>query len=152
MGQGAEDAGGYEITYDPYEDGLAFGEWIQSDGSTITPDKMATGHLRNAIRLCERNARCATFSCEEDKWSAWIDIFETELAGRSSPQQSNRQSAPPSSKKPTRGKKQTMKCHCGAIYEARVAELKRGNAKSCSKRCAAIRRDYGRPPAKPVNC
>lgn len=43
-----------------------------------------------------------------------------------------------------------MKCHCGAIYYARTADLKRGWGYSCSKRCAAIRRDFGRKRAKPT--
>jgi hypothetical protein len=48
---------------------------------------------------------------------------------------------------PTRGKKQTMKCHCGNIYEAREADLKRGWALSCSQPCAATRRSEGKPEA-----
>jgi hypothetical protein len=41
---------------------------------------------------------------------------------------------------PSRGETQTMKCHCGALYEARTADIKRGWAFSCSKSCAAVRR------------
>lgn len=44
-----------------------------------------------------------------------------------------------------------MKCHCGEEYKAREADLKRGWARSCSKSCAAIRRDFGRPAAKRVD-
>lgn len=33
------------------------------------------------------------------------------------------------------------KCHCGKSFTARVADVKRGWAKSCSKRCAAIARE-----------
>ncbi len=29
------------------------------------------------------------------------------------------------------------KCHCGKVFEARTADVKRGWAKSCSKSCAA---------------
>lgn len=47
--------------------------------------------------------------------------------------------------------KREMICHCGEHYMAREADLKRGWAKSCSKSCAAIRRDFGRPSAKPVD-
>lgn len=48
--------------------------------------------------------------------------------------------------------KAEMKCHCGCVYKARVADLKRGWGTSCSKRCAAIRRDYGKKPAKFIKC
>ena len=37
-----------------------------------------------------------------------------------------------------------MICHCGAKYLARESDLSRGWARSCSKSCAAIRRDFGR--------
>lgn len=45
----------------------------------------------------------------------------------------------------------TMQCHCGLIYQARSADLKRGWGLSCSKSCAAIRRDFGRKPAKQID-
>lgn len=41
-----------------------------------------------------------------------------------------------------------MICHCGQHYDAKSADLKRGWGFSCGKRCAAIRRDYGRPKAR----
>lgn len=41
-----------------------------------------------------------------------------------------------------------MECHCGKIYDAKSADLKRGWGYSCSKHCAAVRRDFGRPKAK----
>jgi len=47
--------------------------------------------------------------------------------------------------------KREMICHCGLHYEAREADLKRGWAMSCSKSCAAIRRDFGRPRARPAD-
>ena len=34
-----------------------------------------------------------------------------------------------------------MTCECGVIYKARQADIKRGWGKSCSKRCAAKRRN-----------
>lgn len=49
-----------------------------------------------------------------------------------------------------RGKTEMMLCSCGQRYMARTADLKRGWALSCSKRCAAIRREFGRPAAKRV--
>ncbi|MGL5284113.1 MAG: hypothetical protein ACRC8W_20620 [Plesiomonas shigelloides] len=51
------------------------------------------------------------------------------------------------SKKSSRGLKIEMQCHCGEKYMARVADLNRGWARSCSKRCASIRREYGRGEA-----
>lgn len=44
-----------------------------------------------------------------------------------------------------------LKCHCGEHYFAREADIKRGWGLSCSKSCAAIRRDYGRPKATRVD-
>lgn len=44
-----------------------------------------------------------------------------------------------------------MECHCGDIYIARQGDLDRGWGLSCSKRCAAIRRDFGRKAAKRVD-
>ena len=41
-----------------------------------------------------------------------------------------------------------MTCHCGVEYEAKGADLGRGWGFSCSKRCSAIRREFGRPKAE----
>jgi hypothetical protein len=41
-----------------------------------------------------------------------------------------------------------MECHCGNQYFAKAADLKRGWGLSCSKHCAAVRRDFGKPAAK----
>ena len=41
----------------------------------------------------------------------------------------------------TRGKTVEVECNCGKTFTARVADRKRGWAKSCSKSCAAKRRD-----------
>lgn len=41
-----------------------------------------------------------------------------------------------------------LKCFCGGSYEAREADIKRGWGKTCSKSCASIKREYGRPNAK----
>lgn len=35
----------------------------------------------------------------------------------------------------------TQKCHCGTLFLAREADVKRGWAKSCSKSCAAVARE-----------
>lgn len=44
--------------------------------------------------------------------------------------------------------KYLMECHCGAAYVAKGADIGRGWGFSCSKRCAAIRREYGKKRAK----
>lgn len=51
----------------------------------------------------------------------------------------------------SRHKKVEMTCHCGIVYEASVSDLKRGWGLSHNKKCAAIRRKYGKPKAKPVD-
>ena len=40
-----------------------------------------------------------------------------------------------------------LKCACGAIYTKRTADIERGWGKSCSKRCAAIKRTHNTPNA-----
>ena len=40
-----------------------------------------------------------------------------------------------------------LKCACGAIYTKRTADIERGWGKSCSKRCAAIKRTRNTPNA-----
>lgn len=42
-------------------------------------------------------------------------------------------------------------CWCGCHYYAREVDLRRGWGKSCSKSCAATKRDYGRPNPKRVD-
>jgi hypothetical protein len=42
----------------------------------------------------------------------------------------------------------TMVCRCGTEYDARLADLNRGWGRSCSKSCAASRRDFGGKAAK----
>lgn len=42
----------------------------------------------------------------------------------------------------------TLVCFCGSEYSARFADISRGWAKTCSKRCAAVKRERGRPCAR----
>lgn len=142
MGQGAESAGGYESEYCPYEDGLVNGRWYQKTGGFIHVSKMSKRHLQNTIALCERTKVAANFSCDADLWQDWIDLLSDELENRPVTA-----SKPKQSSTIIRGHKEGMKCHCGTEYKARTADLKRGWGLSCSKRCAAIRRDFGRPAA-----
>lgn len=53
----------------------------------------------------------------------------------------------PKNKKGMTGK-YWMKCHCGAHYEAKGADLGRGWGFSCSKRCSAARREFGKQKAQ----
>lgn len=155
MGQGTESCGGYEIHYDPLEEGLEQGLWEMADGSSIAVSDMTTKHLRNVIRHCTNKARTVSFSCDADTYNSWIEIFENELYNRTSihhPSLKNNESKVTKNSKtkikingiikPTQ---QKMKCFCGNEYVAKKADLKRGWAKSCSKSCAATRREFGRP-------
>ncbi|QHZ59840.1 hypothetical protein HWD03_gp080 [Alteromonas phage vB_AmeM_PT11-V22] len=147
MGQGAEDAGGYEMTYDPAYEGLT--RSVPHWNDSIPVSQMSVPHLKNALRVARMHSGSSTFECDDDKWGEWVHILDKELNSRATKRkeiaETKRQN-----KKPVRGKKQKMKCACGFVYEARVADLKRGYGKSCSKRCASIRREFGRPAATPV--
>lgn len=145
MGQGAESCGGYDIEYDEYEEGLASGIWTSRDGQRIHVSKMTYRHLKNTRALCHKLALTATFSSEADKWYAWVDVLDSYID--INPQQVKKVTTP---KKPVKGKTARMKCWCGAEYNAREADLKRGWGMSCSKSHAAIKRDYGRPNATRV--
>jgi hypothetical protein len=82
MGQGAESCGGYEVDYDEYENGLEDGVWTQRDGSTIRVSSMGDRHIKNTIRLCRGMAVSSSFTCDVEKWQAWIDVLEQELRRR----------------------------------------------------------------------
>ena len=45
--------------------------------------------------------------------------------------------------------KVSMICHCGKEYTTRKVDLERGWGLSCSKSCAAIRRDHSLSPGRP---
>lgn len=144
MGQGAESCGGYEIDYDPYADGLDTGHWTQQDGSLIHVSKMSQQHLRNARRIAIKHALSASWTSDAEKWHEWADLFDNYIDCAAT------RDAVCKPAEPTRGTKQRMRCHCGVEYDARVADLKRGWALSCSKHCAAVRKTYHKPKAKPV--
>lgn len=132
-----------QIEYDPYED-IHLG-WIQSDRSRIKLEVMTSSHIKNAMRICNGMAVSSSSTDEGEKWESWVDAFEEELASRTS-KPSNTNIA--DEKKPQRGAKLKLRCHCGKEYLARKAYWNRGWARSCSKRCAAIKREYGKPDAK----
>lgn len=143
MGQGTESCGGYEVDYDEYEECGVDGYWIQRDGTRIKIEDMAVSHMRNCQRICRQLAACATFTDEADKWNDWVEVFENAIDSR--PQAPLKPVTAP--KAPQRGKMVAMICHCKTEYDAREADLKRGYGYSCGKRCAAIRREFGRPKA-----
>ena len=158
----AEGMGAYEPEYDPYDDELGSGYWIQESGTRIQISKMADSHIKNCIRLCERKAMSANCTYDENVWESWIEDFRSELndrsmkgisiKGKSKPTDTPRKKRKPakcikSQLKLVTTSKVDMLCHCGGEYVARIADLKRGWATSCSKRCAAIKREFGRPDA-----
>jgi hypothetical protein len=158
MGQGTESCGGYEIHYDPLEEGLEKGLWEMANGSSISVSDMTIRHLKNTIRHCRNKARTASFSCDADTYHDWINVLEDELYNKTC---DNLRSLNDNESKITKKIKksktltkingiikptqQKMKCFCGNEYVAKKADLKRGWGKSCSKSCAAIRREFGRP-------
>lgn len=173
MGQGAESCGGYDVEYDALAD-APDGVWIQANGVGIRITQMALSHLQNARRFAERKAETATFTDDADRWRVWVDLFDEEIILRRAEQRAAKTAVvlssavlagqahtttsvarsggllPAATRSQTvaRGAKVTMVCHCGQRYEARTADVKRGWGLSCSKRCAAIRRDFGRPAAR----
>jgi len=146
MGDAAYDAdvasGGDE--YCPYEEGLLTGTWTTRDYQEIKLPDMTLQHLHGALRVAQRAKERATFSNVEEMWQSWIELLEDEIfirerrESRTAPVQ--QKNATPS---PVRGETVQMICHCGTEYAARKADIKRGWGFSCSKRCAAIRRDFG---------
>lgn len=147
MGYGLDEGFDYDQN-DEYADALADGVWVQRDGSRIRIGQMTTNHLRGAVRVAGGAAKRATCTSDQEVWAEWVAALESEIAIR------GKEVAPvaiyvsPEAVKPTRGAKLTMICHCGTEYEARKADIQRGWGLSCSKRCASIRREYGRPAAR----
>lgn len=150
MGQGSDSCGGHEWDYDPYEEGMPEGEWTTRSGGSIHITKMTLSHLHGARRVAYRAQMEANFTDTAEKWEAWVEIFDAEIARRPTPIPVLKAVTAP--KAPPRGKMAVMICHCKQEYKAREADLKRGYGYSCSKRCAAIKREYGRPDAirKPI--
>lgn len=159
MGQGTESCGGYDPQYDPYDENLGSGNWIQKNGQEINVQNMANSHLKNTIRLCRREVLCAIDEYDQDKWNAWISLMQDELFSRertgkvikNKPRKTERKTRkPPRNLNISKATLQMMLCHCGNEYKAKTADLKRGWGLSCSKSCAAIRRKYNKKPAKAV--
>ena len=145
MGQGSDSIdqtlGEYE--WDEQQRGLTFGDWTMRDGSKINVSKMTLRHLQGAMRVASEAAQRACDTASEELWNNWVSVFEDEISRRPKPVPKLFAGV----KAPTRGSKAKMVCHCGNEYEARTADLARGWGLSCGKRCAAIRRDFGRPAA-----
>ena len=149
MGQGTESCGGYDHEYDEYEEGLSSGVWTQRGGVDIKISNMTVKHLHGALAVARRASRNASFSCDTDKWDEWVELLENEIESRPRVTVAKKAKAVTKTSRP-RGAKVLMKCHCGSEYTARKADINRGWGLSCSKSCAAVRRDFGRPAGKPV--
>lgn len=154
MGQGTESCGGYEEEYDPYYEELRSSDprWTTRDGESVPVSKMTTKHLHGARQVALRASSRASFTSDSDTFDGWVELFDREIArrgvvvGRVAAMPIAQ--AAPKAPAPLRGVKVWMVCHCGVEYQAREADLERGWGLSCSKRCAAIRREFGRPAAK----
>lgn len=144
MGQGSDSCGGYEVDFDPYEEGMEAGVWTTKDNTEIHITKMSLQHLHGARRVAYRAQMEANFTDTAEKWEQWVEMFDEEISRRP-PAPLKAVTAP---KAPPRGTMVAMICHCKQEYNAREADLKRGYGFSCSKSCAAIRREFGRPKAK----
>jgi hypothetical protein len=109
---------------------------------------MTDRHIRNSARMCESLSKASNSSSDSEKWDSWVSIFEEEIWRRSNKKKSPTMAArkvPVKQTPKTIGSTVKLKCHCSAIYNPRVADLKRGWGLSCCKRCASIKREYGRP-------
>jgi len=100
--------------------------WRKANGQEIAVSKMTSGHLKNALALLHR---------APDPNDAAIAMLEREVEKRGL------------QRKISVGSTQLMECYCGHRYTARTADLKRGWATSCSKACAALKRERGLPDA-----
>ena len=151
MGQGTESCGGYEVEYDPhgYDESNGYTVWAGNKGD-YKVSSMKKSHIKNCIRLCESKSLSESFSCDSEKWQDWVEVFKAELLNRDKSTPITRAADSKATQKP-RGQKKSMRCHCGQVYDARVADLKRGWALSCSKSCAAIRKKYKKPKAKELS-
>lgn len=147
MGQGAESCGAYESEYDPYEEGLTTEVWTCRDGTSIKVSAMTENHLRGARRVAQRAAKTAPFTSDAEVFEHWVDVFDDELRRRFSANK-EKKAAPKATTKAPRGAMVTMTCWCGRPYQARIADLRRGWAMTCSKSHAAVRRAYGKPLPK----
>ena len=123
-------------------------KWTHKDGTASSVTDMSTSQLRKAIKVCTTAHIDAMFSCNEDKWCDWITLLEKEIASRPLIQ-TTKQRKGVFVKNPAT-KTQRMKCFCGAIYSARVVDLTKGRDETCSKRCAGVRRLYGKAKATKV--
>lgn len=150
----AEEMGAYEPEYDEYEEGLSDGYWTQRCGTAIHIAKMTNSHIRKVICLCEKKSLNSNFSCDEEKWNNWVQLLTEELQRRclnntvikTQRHERKKKKASKTIKsilQNTTLKKLQLECHCGAEYTAKTSDLKRGWALTCSKRCAAIRREFG---------
>lgn len=153
MGQGTDSCGGWDDEYDEYDgENLSFGVWTAKDGE-IHVSQMSEEHIKRARRKCIALSHTSSFTSESEKWDAWVDAFDDELLRRerygavsSKTKTKIKTNSKSDSKTPkSSGIRVSMVCFCGITYEPRVSDLKRGWGLTCSKRCAAVKREFGRP-------
>ena len=104
MGQGSDSCGGYEVDYDPYEEGMEAGVWTTKDNAEIHITKMSLGHLHGARRVAYRAQMEANFTDTADKWEQWVDMFDSEIASRERLQAPAKKLGPKAPKQLPRGK------------------------------------------------
>lgn len=149
MGQGTDSCGGWDDVYDEYDgENLSFGVWTAKDGE-IHVSQMSEDHIKKARRKCRMLSCTSSFTSDSEKWDAWVDVFDDELARRemhgSGVKKEKSNVKIDCKKSKNSGARALMVCFCGKKYEPRVSDLKRGWGLTCSKQCAAIRREFGRP-------
>lgn len=146
MGQGTDSCGGYEVDFDEFEEAIDRNMW-PAKGGDVKLSEMTLSHMRGARRYCQLRAQGCNFSADAEEWESRADMFDSMIDSHMRTQNASKAVTPSKPPQPVRGTKVTMICHCKAEYQARQADLNRGNGYSCSKRCAGIRREFGRPKA-----
>lgn len=139
-----------------------FSTWFDIYERPHSVSEMSDNHIKACIRYCKMRHDAASMDDYRELWKEWVKEFEFELMFRPEKvygKPTGNRGKNCEGKKKTKAIKEAikkglitsgsvqMKCHCGAIYKAKASDLKRGWALSCSKRCAAVRRDLRKPEA-----
>lgn len=113
MGQGTDSCGGYEVDFNPYEDGLCSGLWTEKSGREILIKDMTERHLKGAIKVCENASVRASFSCDSDLWGSWAELLGHELSARPTKVIDVVKKKGIGLASKPRGAMVNLKCHCG---------------------------------------